>query len=89
VGGPHTCPPVLRFVRCGARASGLSQGVVVSLWPSLGREPLASGWLGDLGWGGGADQRLPSAVGDIIGVAMAGSCLLAGDVPVTVGANGS
>jgi NAD(P)-dependent dehydrogenase (short-subunit alcohol dehydrogenase family) len=36
---------------------------------------------------GGAGQALSPAAGDIIGVAMAGSCLLAGDVPVTVGAN--
>jgi hypothetical protein len=53
-----------------------------------GGGPLALGVArGSRCWEGGAGQTLSSAVGDIIGVAMPGSCLLAGDVPVTVGAN--
>lgn len=86
-GGPHTYLPVLRFVRCGAHASGLAEGVVLSLGASRRRTACLGVARGCRCREGGADQTLSLAVGDIVGVAMPGSCPVADDVPVTVAAN--
>lgn len=74
-GGPHTHPPGLRFVRGGARAWGLAEGVVLSLWASRRRTACPRVARGSRCREGGADQTLSLAVGDIVGVAMPGAAL--------------